>query len=173
MTLPAPRATTLIRANTARLADSVVLSYDDRILRRKRLVCASGLSFMVDLFGTTSVTHGDAFALEDGQLIGIVAADEPVLRVRGDLARLAWHIGNRHTPCQIYAQHLLIRQDHVLESMLRHLGADVTHSFEPFTPEGGAYGHGRTFGHDHGGYEHSVSEPAGFQLPTSLQFGKP
>jgi urease accessory protein len=66
------------------------------------------------------------------------------------LPRLAWHIGNRHTPCQIAADHLLIRADHVLEGMLRGLGAGVTPTMAAFAPEGGAYGHGRTMGHDHG-----------------------
>ena len=74
------------------------------------------------------------------------------------LMRLAWHIGNRHTPCQIEAGRLLIREDHVLEAMLRQLGATVTKVREPFTPEGGAYGHGRTMGHDHGhGHVHHHS----------------
>ena len=66
------------------------------------------------------------------------------------LPRLAWHIGNRHTPCRIEADRLIIRQDHVLEAMLRQLGAEIQHANLPFRPEGGAYGHGRTFGHDHG-----------------------
>ncbi len=86
----------------------------------------------------------------DGRLIEIVAAAEPVLIVQGDLPRLAWHIGNRHTPCQIEDDRLVIRDDHVLKAMLVQLGATVTHAMEPFTPEGGAYGHGRTMGHDHG-----------------------
>jgi urease accessory protein len=72
-----------------------------------------------------------------------------VLIVTGDLTRLAWHIGNRHTPCQIEADHLVIRADHVLAAMLTGLGASVTPAKAPFTPEGGAYGHGRTMGHEH------------------------
>jgi urease accessory protein len=72
-----------------------------------------------------------------------------VLVIRGDLVRLAWHIGNRHTPCQIGADHLVIRADHVLADMLRGLGATVTETLAPFTPEGGAYGLGRTMGHAH------------------------
>ena len=172
MTLPA-HATTLIRANAAPCADTVVLSYDERFLRRKRLQTVSGLGVMVDLAETTSLAQGDALVLEDGRLIGVIAAPEPILLVRGDLARLAWHIGNRHTPCQICPDHLLIRQDHVLEAMLLQLGAKVSRSIEPFTPEGGAYGHGRTFGHDHGGYDHGVAEPAGFQLPANLWKGNP
>ena len=69
--------------------------------------------------------------------------------VRGPLARLAWHIGNRHTPCQIGPDHLIIRRNPVLESMLDQMGATVTLTIAPFHPEGGAYGIGRTLGHAH------------------------
>lgn len=135
--------------------DVVVLGYDDRFLRRKRLVTVHGEGFLVDLAETTSITEGDCFALADGRLIEIIAAEEKLLEAMGnDLPRLAWHIGNRHTPCQIEADRLLIREDHVLEAMLRQLGASLRRVEEPFTPEGGAYGHGRTMGHDHGGHDH-------------------
>lgn len=143
-----PRATTILRATPAR--DAVVLDYEGRFLRRKRLVARSGLSFMVDLPETVSLDPGDAFLLQDGRRIGVEAAFEPCLRVEGSLPRLAWHIGNRHTPCQIASDHLLIRADHVLEGMLKGLGARVTQTMAAFAPEGGAYGHGRTLGHDHG-----------------------
>lgn len=131
-------------------ADSVRLDYDGRFLRRKRLVGVGGTDFLVNLPETISLDEGDAFELLDGRLIGVIADDEPLLQVRGDLTRLAWHIGNRHTPCQIAADSLFIRQDHVLEAMLRQLGATVAPVIAPFRPEGGAYGHGRTMGHDHG-----------------------
>ena len=143
-----PRAIALRRATPA--TDQVVLDYEGRFLRRKRLVAASGLTFLADLAETVSLDPGDALQLEDGRLIGIAAALEPCLRVQGPLPRLAWHIGNRHTPCQIADDHLLIRADHVLEGMLKGLGAQVTPTMAAFAPEGGAYGHGRTMGHDHG-----------------------
>lgn len=127
----------------------VVLGYEDRFLRRKRLVTASGEAFMVDLAETANLLAGDAFELSDGRLVEIAAAEEAVLVIKGDLVRLAWHIGNRHTPCQIEADRLVIRADHVLAEMLRGLGAEVTEGREPFTPEGGAYGMGRTMGHAH------------------------
>jgi urease accessory protein len=127
----------------------VVLGYEDRFLRRKRLVMASGEGFMVDLAETSNLLAGDAFELTDGRLVEIAAAEEPVLVITGDLVRLAWHIGNRHTPCQIEADRLVIRADHVLADMLRGLGATVTEARAPFTPEGGAYGMGRTMGHAH------------------------
>ena len=127
----------------------VTLGYDARFLRRKRLTMASGDSFLVDLAETSNLLAGDAFELTDGRIIEIVAADEDVLVITGDLVRLAWHIGNRHTPCQIDRDRLTIRADHVLADMLRGLGATVTAACRPFTPEGGAYGLGRTMEHAH------------------------
>lgn len=144
-------AQTILRSGQWLRSDSrVVLGYDARFLRRKRLVAEDGSSFLVDLAETTSLDHGDAFQLSDGRLIVVIAAEEPVVEVRGDLPRLAWHIGNRHTPCEIAGDHLVIRRDHVLEKMLAGLGAALTLTTAPFKPEGGAYGHGRTMGHDHG-----------------------
>lgn len=130
--------------------ESVTLTYDDRFLRRKVLTADSGLRFLVDLEHTTSVGEGDAFMLEDGRRVLVKPAPESLLAVTGsDLVRLAWHIGNRHAPAQIEAGRILIQHDHVMGDMLAQLGATVEHVTEPFTPEGGAYGHGRTHGHDH------------------------
>ncbi len=139
---------------TGPASDRLVLDYEGRFLRRKRLITASGAGLLVDLPETVSLSAGDALETAEGQMIEIVAASEPLLRITGDLTRLAWHIGNRHTPCQIAADHLLIRADHVLADMLAHLGAAVAPVEAPFTPEGGAYGHGRTQGHDHGPAHH-------------------
>ncbi len=148
-----PTATAVAPA-LATAAEAVLLDYEGRFLRRKRLVAQSGMAFMVDLPETVSLNEGYAFVLGDGRQVRILAAPEALLRVTGDLPRLAWHIGNRHTPCQIADGHLLIRQDHVLEAMLRQLGAGVEAVEAPFRPEGGAYGFGRTMGHDHGGHDH-------------------
>ncbi len=129
--------------------DSVVLDYEARFLRRKVLTATSGLRFLVDLSQTTSVDQTGAFVLDDGRVVGVVAAEEELLQVKGDLIRLAWHIGNRHTPCQIEAGRLLVQRDHVMRDMLERLGATVTEVTEPFAPEGGAYGQGRTHSHSH------------------------
>ena len=136
-------------------ADSLQLTYEDRFFRRRKLTTEAGLAIVVDMEQTTHFDHGDAFELADGRLIEITAAPEPCLAVTGDdLARLAWHIGNRHTPCQIEANRLLIRDDPVIGHMLEHLGASIENVTEPFTPEGGAYGHGRTHSHEHGHTAH-------------------
>ena len=130
--------------------DTVTLDYEARFLRRKRLVSDAGEPFLVELAETRSLSQGEGFRLDDGRIIAVMAAAEPLLAVRHDnLARIAWHVGNRHTPCQIADDHILIREDKVLQAMLEGLGASVTQVTAPFTPEGGAYGHGRTHGHEH------------------------
>ncbi len=137
---------------------TVTLTYDDRFLRRKVLPLTEGGAVLVDLPQTTSLDHGGVLVLEDGGEIAIAAAPEPLLEVRGPaLHRLAWHIGNRHTPCQIEETRLLIQRDHVIRDMLERLGAELAEVTEPFTPEGGAYGHGRTHSHDHGHSAHTHS----------------
>lgn len=114
------------------------------------LTCESGMQVLVDLAQTTSLNHGGALVLDDGRQVKIQAAPEALLEITApDLARIAWHIGNRHTPCQIEAERLLIQIDHVIRDMLLKIGATVREVREPFTPEGGAYGHGRTHGHAH------------------------
>lgn len=130
--------------------DYVELTYDARFLRRKVLTTKTGQSLLVDLPQTTSLDQGGVLHLDTGAEIGILAAPEPLLEVRsGTLTPLAWHIGNRHTPCQFEEGRLLIQRDHVIQDMLERLGATLREVREPFTPEGGAYGHGRTHGHSH------------------------
>lgn len=128
--------------------DHVELDHDARFLRRKLLRTRTGTEVMVDLPRATALSHGDALETAAG-LIGIAAAAEPVLIVTGDLPRLAWHIGNRHTPCQIEPFHLVILADHVLAAMLAGLGATLTEAHRPFVPEAGAYGAARVMGHGH------------------------
>lgn len=128
----------------------VALGYEDRFLRRKVLTLTDGGSLLVDLPRTTSLDHGGVLVTTDGQEVAVVAAPEPLLEITApDLTRIAWHVGNRHTPCQIEDARLLIQPDHVIRELLERLGASVCDVVEPFTPEGGAYGHGRTHGHDH------------------------
>lgn len=134
-------------------ADTVTLDYEGRFLRRRVLTTDSGAALHVDLPETVSLADGDAFVTTGDELIGVVAAVEPLAEVAAsgsDLARLAWHIGNRHTPAEIAEGRILIRRDHVLEAMLERLGAAVRPVMAAFSPEGGAYGLGRTHGHSHG-----------------------
>ena len=145
-----PTARHVIHDHGAQVCDTCALTYDQRLMRRKVLTSDGGTDFLVDLEHTTSLNDGDLLGLDDGRAIRVTAAAEPLYRVAGDLARLAWHIGNRHMPCQFAGDHLLILRDPVIGHMLRdHLGAQVTEVEAPFTPEGGAYGHGRTLPHAH------------------------
>ena len=142
---------TLFRATsvttTGRPSDTVTLAHGDRHRRRVRLTTDAGTPFLLDLPETRVLRDGDLLRLDDGRLIAVRAAAEPVLEVTAsspaDLARLAWHLGNRHTPVQVLDEGLLrLAPDHVLEAMLRGLGGFVTRTTAPFAPEGGAYAHG-------------------------------
>lgn len=141
-------------APTGAAFDRVSLDYEGRFLRRRTLTTEAGRALLVDLAETVSLDDGDAFETEDRRLVAVEAAAEPLIEVTAPphmLARLAWHVGNRHAPAQIEPDRLLIRADPVLADMLARLGATTRHVMAPFRPEGGAYGHGRTHGHHHGG----------------------
>ena len=124
-------------------ADTVVLDFDDRHRRRMAMRGTRGLDFLLDLENATVLRGGDALVLDDGRLIEVVAAPEPLAEIRGNnpqhLVRVAWHLGNRHLPTQITAKGLRIRRDHVIEAMVEGLGARVIVIEAPFDPEGGAY----------------------------------
>ena len=149
-----PRAVRVRPAAAAPAADRVRLDFEHRHRRRLVLTGEGGLAFLLDLAEVPSLGEGDALELEDGRLVRVHCADEALLEVDADdartLARLAWHLGNRHLPTEIGPGRLRIRADHVIEDMLRRLGATVRPLHAPFHPEGGAYGHGRTRGHEHG-----------------------
>ncbi len=150
MTLPV--ATRLVSGSGD---DHISLSYGSRLIRRKRLTSDGGLEFLVNLSETTSLAAGLCFLLDDGRRVEIHASAEALLEISGDLPRLTWHIGNRHAPCQIEPDRLLVQNDHVMRSMLQRLGATIRDVTLPFNPEGGAYGHGRTFAHSQGtGHSH-------------------
>ena len=140
-------------------ADSIVLDHDDRYRRRMAMTGVQGLEFLLDLPDAVMLRTGDALALEDGRFVEVVAAPEELAEIRcaspEHLARVAWHLGNRHLPAQIVGQKLRIRRDHVIEEMVAGLGAKVTPIEAPFDPEGGAYAqHDAGQGHDHGHHHH-------------------
>lgn len=143
------RATSFCRAGLAggTPGDHITLDAEARHLRRKLLVTAQGAEVLVDFERAVQLEDGDCLVLETGVLVKIVAAEEALIEVRGrdvqHLAKLAWHIGNRHLAAQIEAERILIRADAVIARMLEQLGATVKPIRELFAPEAGAYhGHG-------------------------------
>ena len=132
--------------------DRVTLDLEARRKRRQALTGAGGTRFLADLVAVPSLKDGDGFRLESGQVIEVRAAPEALMEITvtdpAALPRIAWHLGNRHLPVQFVAHGLRFRADHVIESMLQTLGAEVRPIQAPFDPEGGAYGHGQTHSHD-------------------------
>ena len=123
--------------------DTVALDFDMRHRRRLQMTGLRGLAFLLDLPKATTLRNGDGLQLEDGRVVLVKAAPEPLAKITAAgsaaLMRIAWHIGNRHLPAALSADAILIRRDHVIEAMVAGLGATVTHVDEPFDPEGGAY----------------------------------
>ena len=156
-------------------ADTVVLDFDDRHRRRMAMTGTRGLEFLLDLENAVALRGGDALVLDDGRLIEVVAAPELLAEIRCNdpqhLVRVAWHLGNRHLPTQIMPKGLRIRRDHVIEAMVKGLGARVIEIEAPFDPEGGAYAeashahaeahshaevhsHAEAHSHAHAGHDH-------------------
>ena len=149
-----------------RRAPTVSLDWDVRQKSRFDAVDSEGRRLGVFLPRGTLVRGGDALLTQDGGLLRVIAAPQPVLRITPcaehgspfDLTRAAYHLGNRHVPIELRPDHLKIEPDHVLADMLRAMHLTVVEALEPFEPEGGAYGeHGHSHGssHDHShGHSH-------------------
>lgn len=133
----------------------VELAHDERHLRRKLLAMKGGGEIMVDFPNAIVLADGDALVLEDKTLVMVVAAQEPLYEITAQdanhLAKLCWHLGNRHLPAQIEQHRILIARDHVIRDMLIGLGAEVTEIVAAFSPERGAY---HTSGHHHAHHHH-------------------
>ena len=163
-----PRATTVHRAGDwpiTEARDAVLVDFDDRFRRRRLYTGQGGLAFLLDLPEAAVLRDGDGLALATGGYVQVRAAPEPLVEITAQdhehLARLAWHLGNRHLPTQIDGGRLLIRDDHVIVHMLEGLGATIRKVDAPFDPEGGAYGehnhnpgHRHQHHHDHGDHHH-------------------
>jgi urease accessory protein len=131
--------------NEASAVDCIALDAHERYRRRIVLIAERGTTFLLDLPQATALRDGDGLLLDDGAIVRIAGRKEPLVEITAtnpsELARLAWHIGNRHIDVQVVSDRLRIRRDHVIEDMLRGLGARVTPIEAPFEPEGGAYAH--------------------------------
>ncbi|HZE60067.1 MAG TPA: urease accessory protein UreE [Burkholderiales bacterium] len=120
--------------------DRLELPFEQRQKSRLRAKLASGEEIRLMLERGTVMRGGDVVRTADGRQVEIVAAKEKLLHIESDqLARIAYHLGNRHVPVQVGRDFLRIEEDHVLEEMARKLGARVSHVAAPFEPEAGAY----------------------------------
>jgi urease accessory protein len=142
----------------------VELDWDVRQRSRFQATDSLGRQIGVFLPRGTVVRGGDVLVAEDGSLIRVVAAPQPVLRITYcsehgtpfDLMRAAYHLGNRHVPIELQPDHLKIEPDHVLASMLRAMHLLVTDQFSAFEPEAGAYGAEASHTHRAGGGQQSA-----------------
>ncbi len=136
---------------------TVTLAADDRHIRRMRIATDRGEDVLIDLGEAAYLGDGDALILEEGGYVVVRAAVEDLVEIKagpGQLARIAWHIGNRHFPAELRDDCILIRDDHVMVDMLVGLGATVRRVRSPFRPEGGAYENLGAHGHSHGAEGH-------------------
>ncbi len=155
-------------------AAQLVLDWDVRQKSRFDATASDERHVGVFLPRGTVVRGGDVLLTQDGSLLRVVAAPQPVLRITAcpdhpaqdqafDLMRAAYHLGNRHVPIELKPDHLKIEPDHVLADLLRAMHLTVVETREPFEPEGGAYGaqgaghhhgHHHDHGHDHHAHGH-------------------
>jgi urease accessory protein len=131
-----------------RAVSAVTLDFEMRHRRRIRLTLDDGEMILLNLPKAVVMSDGDGLQLEDGRWVRVQASKERLVEIRhpdpDQLVRLAWHLGNRHLPTDICGLLLRIRPDHVIEAMLRGMGADLKTVEASFQPVGGAYG-----GHGH------------------------
>lgn len=171
------RALDVVRAGTlnGRIAmDTITLDRASRWRRRVAMKTDHGHDILLDLPEATLLGNGDALILSNGMCVKVISAAEAVLEISAEspleLAKIAWHIGNRHTPAEITAEALYIQPDHVLAEMVQGLGGTVREVLRAFDPEGGAYGHKGALveshhrAHSHGhGHSHDHSHDHGHE----------
>jgi urease accessory protein len=162
-----------VAAVLVKRAPTVELDWDQRQKSRFDATDSSGRALAVVLARGSAVRGGDLLVAEDGSLVRVIAAAQPVLRVtacpahgvRVDLPRAAYHLGNRHVPLEVKADHLQLEPDPVLAQMLRGMHLIVDEVQAPFEPEGGAYANAGAHAHadhDHGhGHSHDHDHPHG------------
>ena len=140
------------------IIDTVILTPEQRRAPRGSVTAVKGTRLDLDLAEPVALRAGDLLVLDDGNLIEVVAEPEPLIEARAKdltaLARLAWHLGDRHVPVQLFPNRLRVRRDAAIEALLARLGAKTVAIEAPFDPEGGAYlasahGHRHDHHHDH------------------------
>jgi urease accessory protein len=143
--------------DAAAAIDRVTLDADDRMRRRIVLTGEKGTRVLIDFDKPVTLRDGDGLVLGDGGIVLVAGQREKLAEIAAssprELVRLAWHLGNRHTDVQIEGMRIRIRRDHVLEEMLRGLGANVSFVEAPFDPQATvphSHSHDHAHGHDHG-----------------------
>ena len=158
-------------------AATVEIDWDVRQKSRFDTTDSQGRTLGVFLPRGTLVRGGDVLVAEDGSLIRVLAAPQPVLVVRAcaehgtpfDLVRAAYHLGNRHVALELKPDHLKLEPDHVLADMLRGQHLIVVEAHEAFEPEGGAYtAGGHAHGHGHAGHEHQPGHEHATAAPRKI-----
>jgi urease accessory protein len=159
-----PRATRVLHAAERRdtpAIDTLILPHAQRLVQQGFLFGVKGTCVEIDFAEPVRLRTDDALVLDDGGLVEIVAEPEPLIEARAAdlpaLARLAWHLGDRHVPVQVLERRLRLKPDPAIETLLHSLGAKVVAIDAPFEPEGGAYDaavgdhdhHHHDHGHDH------------------------
>lgn len=138
--------------------DAIELPHDGRHRRRIAMRGNRDTVFLLDLAEATMLHDGDGLKLQDGRVVRVVAAAEPIVEITAKdphhLTRIAWHLGNRHVPAQILDDRIRIGRDHVLEELMVKLGAKVSRIDAPFDPEGGAYSEETAHAHAHHHHDH-------------------
>ena len=156
-----PRASSVIAASHRHdrpVVDTVILDYAQRSAQNTTVTGVKGGTIEIDLHHPMRLRTDDLLVLEDGSLVEVVAAPEPLIESRAAdlaaLARLAWHLGDRHVPVQALPNRIRARRDGAIESLLMTLGAKVTLIEAPFEPEGGAYAQHEDPSCDHHDHDH-------------------
>ena len=154
-----PRVTSVVAAadrHDRPVVDTVILDYAQRSAQKITVTGVKGGAFEIDLRQPARLRTDDVLVLEDGGLVEVVAAPEPLIEARAKdlaaLSRLAWHLGDRHVPVQVLPNRIRARREPAVEALLTSLGAKVAMIEAPFEPEGGAYAasHGHDHDHHHG-----------------------
>jgi len=158
------RATSVLAATHRHdrpVVDTVILDSTQRSAQKVTVASVKGGTIEIDLHEPTRLRTDDLLVLEDGGLVEVVAASEPLIEARAadvaGLSRLAWHLGDRHVPVQVLPNRIRARRDAATEALLAALGAKVALIEAPFEPEGGAYAssHGHDHDHDHDHHDHA------------------
>ncbi len=140
------------------IADTLILDHAQRSTQAITVAGVRGGRFEIALAPPARLRTDDVLELDDGRLIDVVAAPEPLLEARAadlaQLARLAWHLGDRHIPAQLFANRLRVRAETSVERLLEALGARLARIEAPFEPEGGAYDSAHGHEHPHGHHHH-------------------